>query len=123
MHGSRLIWNVKCESISFENATDTENDGDKLLHGPHCPGSHTTQTSAPTINFNNFHIERSESFVVKYENGCVLCKCGFGYDINETNNGFVCECGFIKIVSYHEYHCQLLFPSPTVTTVMIIHWN
>ena len=57
--------NVDCESISFENEADTEN---KSLQGSHCPGSHTIlQTSAPTINF-----ERSESFVVKYENGCWL---------------------------------------------------
>ena len=103
-HLKILIWNifgVDCdvngESILFKN------DCDKLLHVPHCPGSHTTpQISKPTVNFININIETSE-------NGCDSCKCGLGYDINEINNGFDCECWFIKIAYNYGYNYQLYY--------------
>ena len=41
---------------------EVKNNCDKLLHGPHCPRSHTTpQISATTINFSDIGIESCEN--------------------------------------------------------------
>ena len=96
-NGIKFDCNVNSEKIIFEN----ENDCVELLCGQYYPIPYPApRPSAIIINFNNTDIELCEKFFLDGVSGIVLCE--YGFNENFCNN---------------RYYYQLLFSTPTSTSI------